>query len=295
MLKEAALKIELHRRGRVEVLEIQADRALVGSGAHCDVRLAPDEAAVEQLIAEAKDEAVVVRVCSFDPACRLNGAPFFEGRVSPDALIEFGSVALRVQLAELTQRAQPAKQTKSHTHPAVQALALVGLAVGFYYALEPAPSPDSALRSVAAPPELFAKTRTGCPYDDIEAARSQAKQDALDAENKRERSPFYARDGLAAVPLYERAAACFERVGWREAADDARRAATALRQRMSDELHVRHVRIERLIAQEKFTALRREVRLASEFVQGNASHPYAHWLSALARESEVRTNHKDER
>ena len=295
MLNETALQIDLHRNGQVEVLEVQADRALVGSGAHCDVRLAPDESAVEQLILEAKDEAVVVKVCSFEPPCRLNGAPFFEGKVSPDALIEFGPVALRVRLTEITQRAQPAKKAASHTHPLVQALALVGLAVGFYYALEAPPAAESALRSAATPPELFAQTKPVCPHDDAEAARSLAIQDALDAENKRERSPFYARDGLSAVPLYERAAACFERVGLQEAADDARDSARALKRRMSDELHVRHVRIERLIAQEKFDALRHEVRLAAEFVQDKSSHPYAHWLSALARESEVRTNLQDKR
>ena len=42
MLKESALRIELHRRSKLEVLELPTDRALVGSGAHCDVRLAPD-------------------------------------------------------------------------------------------------------------------------------------------------------------------------------------------------------------------------------------------------------------
>jgi hypothetical protein len=287
MLKESALRIELHRRAKLEVLELQTDRALVGSGAHCDVRLAPDEAAVEQLLVEARDEEVFVKVYSFDPPCRLNGAPFLEGRLPPDALIEFGPVALCVRLTELSQSAQPAQKAGSSTHPAVQALGLLGLAFGFYFVLNKAPPPDSALDSAASPPELFAERPRECPHDDVAAARSLAQQDHVDAENRRERSPFYPRDGLAAVPLYERAAACYERAGERDAARDVRDAAAALRRRIADEFHVRQVRIERFIAQEKYAELRREVLLAAEFVQDPA-HPYAHWLSALARETEVR-------
>jgi hypothetical protein len=289
MLKESALKIELHRRGKVELLELQTDRALVGSGAHCDVRLAPDEAAVEQLAVESRDEEIFVRVYSFEPPCRLNGAPFLEGRLSPDSLIEFGPVALRVALTELSQGAQPAQKAAAGTSPAVQALALIGLALGFYFVLNRRPEAESALSSAETPPALFEAQPRDCPHADLEAARSLAEQDHLDADNRRERSPFYPRDGLLAVPLYERAAACYERAGERNAARETREAAAALRRRMSDEFHVRQVRIERFIAQEKLDALRREVLLTAEFVEDKA-HPYSHWLSALAREAEVRTH-----
>jgi hypothetical protein len=47
------------------------------------------------------------------------------------------------------------------------------------------------------------------------------------------------------------------------------------------------VRIERFIAQEKYDALRHEVLLAAELVQ-DKSGPYAAWLSALSRETELR-------
>src|SRR5688572_25664833 len=101
MFSENALRIELHRRGAVQVLDVQADRALVGSGAHCDLRLSPDEAAVEQLTIEARDDEVYAKVRALEPACRLNGAPFLEGRLTPDSMLELSGVALRVTLAEL--------------------------------------------------------------------------------------------------------------------------------------------------------------------------------------------------
>lgn len=288
MLNESALRIELHRSGKVEVLEVRGDRALVGSGAHCDVRLLPDEAAVEQLVVDVRSEEVFVRVSSFEPPCRLNGAPFLEGRVSPDAVIELGDLALCVRLTQPTRGDGPSKKTKDQTHPAVQALGLLGVAFGFYFVLNKPPEVESALRSAESPPALFAGQARDCPHSEREAARSLALQDLVDAENKRERSPFYPHDGLLAVPLYERAAACYERAGMPEPARDVRAAAAALKLRLADELHLRHVRIERFIAQEKFDALRHEVRLAAELVE-DKSHPYAHWLSALARETEVRT------
>lgn len=288
MLTESALILELHRNGKQELHEVQADRALVGSGAHCDVRLPPDQAAVEQLVIEARDEEIFVKVSSFEPPCRLNGAPFLEARLTPDSVIELGPLALRVRLGALEQQNKPAKKVASQSHPAVQALGLIGVAAGLYYVLDTPPEEESALLRAATPPALFAGAGHDCPHAEPGAARSQAEQDHVDAENKRERSPFYARDGLAAVPLYERAAACYERAGLPGLAREARTAAGSLRQRMADELHVRHVRIERFIAQEKFGPLRRELRLAAEFVQ-DKSHPYAHWLAAVARETEVRT------
>lgn len=294
MLTESALVLELHKNGKQELHEVQADRALVGSGAHCDVRLPPDQAAVEQLLIEARDEEIFVKVCAFEPPCRLNGAPFLEARLSPDSVIELGKLALRVRLGELKQANKPAKKVVSQSHPAVQALGLIGVAAGLYFVLDTPPEEESALTRAATPPALFGEAGPDCPHGDPAAARSQAMQDHMDAENKRERSPFYARDGLLAVPLYERAAACYERAGLSELARETRSAAGNLKRRMADELHVRHVRIERFIAQEKFEPLRRELRLASEFVQ-DRSHPYAHWLAAVARETEVRTKTEAEK
>src|SRR5688572_20525938 len=103
MFSENALRIEVHRAGKVKVVEVQADRALVGSGAHCDLRLAPDEAAVEQLTIEARDDEVYAKVQALEPGCRLNGAPFLEGRLTPDSILELSGVGLRVTVAELKE------------------------------------------------------------------------------------------------------------------------------------------------------------------------------------------------
>jgi hypothetical protein len=283
---ESALRIELHRRGVMQVLEVQADRALVGSGAHCDLRLAPDEAAIEQLTIEARDEEVYATVRALEPACRLNGAPFLEGRLTPDSLLELSGVALRVTLTELKQQKAPSARKGSETHPAVQVLGLVAVAAGLYYVLDKPAVTPSVLANSVNPPALFAGAPPACPQSDVEAARSLAEQELADADSKAERAPFYPGDGIAAVHLYERAAACHERAQNHGLASEARAAAKVLKQRLADELHVHHLRLERLLTQKKYADGSRELRLVADFVEDPA-HPYAHWLSAVKRELEI--------
>jgi hypothetical protein len=122
-------------------------------------------------------------------------------------------VALRVALTELSQGAQPAQKAVSGTHPAIQALALLGLAFGFYCVLNRAPAPESARSSAECPPARFAKQPRGGPHADLEAARSLAEQDHLDADNRRERSPFYPRPSRRCVDARDFAGRHHGRVG----------------------------------------------------------------------------------
>jgi hypothetical protein len=292
MFSEHALRIELHRRGAIQVLEVQADRALVGSGAHCDLRLAPDEAAVEQLVIEARDEEVHASVRSLEPQCRMNGAPFLEGRLTPDSLVEVGGVALRVVLAELKDTKKPVKRSSSATPPWVQALGLLGVGAGLFFATRTPEEADSVLAEAVSPPALFSTAAVACPQSDPAAARSLAEQEAEDAESKAERAPFYPGDGLVAVRLYQRAAACHERAGDADTAREEREAARLLSRQLSDELHVRHVRLERFLTQQKYDEVERELPTLAEFVR-DKSHPYAHWLSAVKRELAVQKNARE--
>src|SRR5262245_4375694 len=139
MHNEAALRIEIHRGRELSVLEIQDERALIGSGAHCDLRLSPDEAAVEQLVIEAigADE-VYARTRALSPRCLLNGAPFLEGRLPPQSMLELGAVALCItRTARQEQVKRRSAPSNSATSPTVQAIGLLAVAFGFYYVLAP--------------------------------------------------------------------------------------------------------------------------------------------------------------
>jgi hypothetical protein len=289
LFAENALRIEVFRGSATEVLEVQADRALVGSGAHCDLRLSPDEAAVEHLTIEARDDEVHAAVRALHPACRLNGAPFLEGRLSPDSMLELPGVALRVTLTELKERKAPQAKSSAQTHPVVQGIGLLGVAAGLVFALQKPAPPESVLAQAVEPPTLFAGALPTCPQSAREAAASLASEELLDAESKAERAPFYPSDGLSAVHLYERVAACLRVAGDKEHAEDASKAAERLKRELKDELHLHHVRLERLLEKSKYEESARELSLVSAYVE-DKNHPYAHWLSAVKRELELHNN-----
>jgi hypothetical protein len=286
MFEEGALRIELHRGNKRQLFEIQASRALVGSGAHCDVRLAPDEAAIEQLTVETLDEDVFARSLSLDRACLINGSAFLEGRVPPDAMLELGGVLIRVQHA--TRQSDQGQKKSNAAPPARQALMLLGLALASWYVFtHRRVHHDLFGDQVVSPPALVA-TEEHCPQSAPRVAASLALESLRAAEVKRERAPFYASDGLSAVQLFSRAADCYSRAGDEPAAASAREASEQLRRRLADELHVRHVRLERLISEQNYGELKREGQMIAEYVSDSSSE-YSQWLSAVVREGELKT------
>src|SRR5690606_36033335 len=76
--------------GRSERMDLECDRLLVGSGAHCDIRLAEEDAAFEHLVISWEGDVMVARVIPDDAISYLDGALF------RDAVLSDGSViALR--------------------------------------------------------------------------------------------------------------------------------------------------------------------------------------------------------
>jgi hypothetical protein len=288
MFSATALHIELHRRGTVTALDIQDDRAVIGSGSHCDVRLAPDEAAVEQLLVEVLGDDVYLRARAADPPCRLNGVPFFEGRVVPTSLVEFGGVGICVSaVAREDSRASVRSGRTSSTSPVMQALGVVAVALGLYAVTHP-PSGNVGLALAAmTPPPPDSLQGEACPEQEPGAALALAEQLAAQAEIKRERAPFYAGDALLGAPLFERAARCYDVARSAVRRDVAHEAALGLQAQTTDQIHLAHVRIERSLAEKNYAGARRNAELALTLLS-NPSHPYAQWLKAVMRDGLLR-------
>lgn len=291
MFNEAALRIELHRGQHATVLEVQDDRALIGSGAHCDLRLAPDEAAVEQLLIEAiGGDEVYARARAMHPVCLLNGAPFLEGRLSPASVLELGAIALRVQRVERKDSARkPQRQRQSATSPTIQALGLIAVALGLWHVLQPKQKGGGALASEVGPPPVAALAPEPCPVTRQTGALALARQTMSEAESKRERAPFYPGDAALAAPLFAQAAACFELAGDRDAAQQAHEAARALAQHVADAIHVGHVRLERFLVDQQFADARAQADLLADLLSDKHSD-YSVWLAGVQREWELRAD-----
>lgn len=275
------IAIAVQRRGRVEQFELPLAPLRVGSASYCDVRLAPDEAAPEQLAFEPRGRALWVRALASEPHAKVNGQPLSEGLIESRAVIELGSVLFTVgliEVANVSANGESAKLKKLR-----QYAMLLAVAAMYYFVLHESP-PESALARPVPPASLFPEVRPDtCRHGEREAARSFAEEQRASADSKRERSPFSVRDGVLAVPMYEMAAACFRRAGDAEQAADASRAAQQLARKLEEELQGRQVRLEWFLNRGRYRAAAEEVVLLREMLL-DRSDPYTHWLSAVARE-----------
>jgi len=274
-----------HPGGRREELAVDAERVLVGSGAHCEIRLPQGVAAVEQLVIEARSGGVFVEARSLDPMPELNGSPFTQGRLLPDAVIGIGPLSLTVQLIEIERGATARKEQGEKTSPAVYAAALLGFPLCLFIILHKAP--ETALKMPTQPPALWASSVANCPQTQTASALAFAEQQLTSAESKEERSPFYPEDGISAVKAFQLASTCFRGADEPDQATDAEQAAAQLKKRVSDDFHIHQVRLERALSTKNYESARTEVRILRAFL-GGALGEYTNWLSVLDRQIEVK-------
>ena len=279
------LTLEIERAGKTSTFEAAARAMLVGSGSHCDVRLLPEESAVEQLVLESRGEHLFVRSLTRDGSLRLGSSVFEEGELASGTRLTLGELQLRVGVRSQHKRSAASSESPTQTL-IVRALLVVGIAVAGYKALYPEGG-EGVLRSSVAAPALFAESgKAGCNADQRDAAY-QAQRWALEASLKRERAPFYPKDGVASVGLYEAAESCFGKAGRGGDAQRMHVAVSQLRASLEDEFHMRQVRLERFLQREKYARAQSEVRVLLTFV-AHLDGEYVQWLGAVQRELSAR-------
>jgi hypothetical protein len=263
-------------------LSVDSDSAIVGSGAHCEIRLPDDEVPVEQLRLEARGGGVFAEARSMTPPALVHGVPFTQGRLLPNTVVHIGPVRLRVEHAEAGDRPLVARAKKQKTNPVVVALAGVGFPLGFYLVLTLRPD-QATLGAPPPPPRLWSEAQSeSCTHEDRAVADAQAMSYLEQATARRERSPFAPGDGVEAVSLYDRAAACFTRAQNEDDARSARAEAEHMRQASSRQFHVHQVRLERALATSNHDSAQAEAGILQAFV-GAGGREYSGWLSDLQR------------
>ena len=286
-MNQGALKfVILDAAGNLRELAVDSDIAQLGSGAHCEIRLPPEQAAPEQLRIEARSGGVFAEVRSLTPPTLLNGLPFTQGRLLPESLLQIGDFQVSVVPASsgIERRTKP--ESEASRSKVVYALAAVGFPLGFWVLLTTAPQTEVAVAAVP-PPALFGDAPSPCSENTPGTALSLAEADLERAESARERAPFDAEQGVNAVALYERAAACFGAAGQGDDAKRAGLAAEAVKRKMNQEFHLHQVRLDWAQATHHYEEARTEVRLLLSFV-GHRGAEYAAFLSALDRQIELK-------
>jgi hypothetical protein len=272
--------------GRVETLTLEADRAMIGSGAHCEIRLPPEHAAVEHVFVQATGAGVYGAARSFDPPPMAGGVPFMQGPVLPDVPLVLGRVEVFVAWQETASGAAagPAQQQKTSPMTIVLALLMVPLAA---YVLLWEEDEGGVAQAPKDVPALFAQEAPPCPQREAPQAEAFAVERFAVADGKRERSPFDVKDGVAAVPLYDVAAACFKVGGDGRSADEARAASASLRAKLTEDYRTHLVWLDRSLGTKDFKTAQREVAILLAYTEGKKSE-WVTWLSNLDRQLRVK-------
>jgi hypothetical protein len=266
--------------GQVEQLSIESERVLIGSGAHCEIRLPHAEARVEHVLIELGPAGVFARALSFEPGPTLNNVPFIESPVPAGSVIGVGATQIGIEVLEDAAGADVQKAKKKSSP--ITLLALIIMIPPAAYLLLGNDDVTEADTVRPPPPELWAPAAPVCRETDRAQALSFARERMANADAKRERRPFHVQDGVQAVPTYETAAACFRVGGDPGSANLADESAKYLRREMTDDFRMRRVRLEHALAIEDYVTAQKEVRILLQFVEGKSGE-YVQWLTTLDR------------
>ncbi len=266
--------------GRKEVAMVDGERALIGNGAHCDIRLPLDHAAYEHVAVEVVGGTVRVESKAVEPPATVNGMPFTNIPMTSDVPLRIGSTRIFIALGEgVFDGAIVTKVKSEKTSPLMKLLGLAVLGGGIWFAVT---TPESQ-ESVDAPtvmPELFLPRPTACPQDSADQALSFAQEKFDIAQGKRERSPFAPKEGVQAVNLYELASACFKKAGVAPMVASADLAASQLRADIVQDFRSRRIRLERLLAIEDYELARKDVAILRSLTEGRQGQ-YMTWLGLV--------------
>lgn len=264
--------------GHKEITQVDGERALIGHGAHCDVRLPLDQAASEHVAVEVVGGTVRVETKVFDPPATVNGLPFTTMPIGPDVPLKLGGTRIFISIGDFGLEGAPIfnKKKKEETSPLMKVVGLGVLAAGAYMFLNK--DEASTLSAPMQAPELFASSAASCAQVAPDQARALAA-DKLDiAEGKRERSPFVAKEGVQAVELYDAAAACFSQAGDSVRADESKRDADQLRASIIQDFRARRIRLEHLMEVGDYQLARNDVTVLRSLTEGKQG-PWVNWLT----------------
>jgi hypothetical protein len=281
------LKFQIrHPNGQVEHLNVDGERVMIGSGAHCEIRLPIDQAALESVLVQQTSAGVYAKALSFDPPPTLNNTPFSQAPVQAESVLGIGQMQIYVSISDEAGGAAVVAKSKSKTSPLTVVLAAMCALGGAYYLL----AGDEQTENAAQPqqiPELWDPTPPVCPQSAPEQALARAHEVQQVADARRERRPFHVQDGVAAVPLYQLASACYVRGGDQPRATETANAADALKAEMQQDFRTHRVRLDHLLTIKDWVPARREARVLLSYMEGKQGE-YVTWLSNLDRQLKLK-------
>jgi hypothetical protein len=272
-----------HPNGHRESAVIEGQRALIGSGSHCDVRLPIDQAAYEHVKVEVIGGTLRAEAQVESPPATINGMPLSSSPLGADSVLGLGRIRLFVNfIPDVTEGAEYAVSGKGkESNPAVN-LGLIAIfsIAAYLLLLKPevkiTPPPAQA-------PELFSALDVKCQQSNPIQAVALGQEKLDHADGKRERMPFRASDGVDAVSLYRTAAACFRAGGVESQAKDAEDAALGLKTTLMNDFRARRLRLTYTLKVKDFELAKQDVAVLRALTEGKRG-PYVEWLAKAEKQ-----------
>lgn len=276
------IKIDIrYANGERESALVEGERALIGSASFCDVRLPMDQAAYEHVLVEVHGGTLRAEAKVDSPAATINGMPFAASAIAPDAVLGIGNIRLFVSfLADSVDGPQLRAKKKDDSNPIIRVLGLVVFAGMAYYVLADPEAPIEPAPAGAI--QLFGDSQTTCPQTTSDAALALAQEKVSQAEGKRERLPFDVREGIAAVPLYDTAIACYHAANRADEAKEAQVARDSLKRSMADDFRARRLRLEHMLAVQDYELARKDVVVLQDMTEDKHGD-YVDWLASVRK------------
>jgi hypothetical protein len=272
-----------HPDGRQEQLVVDSDRVLVGSGAHCEIRLPATEAAVEHVLVTFLGGGVFATARELNPSPTINGSPFTQAPLLAESVLGVGRVQILVGVVDVAENANVIKKKTEKTSPMTYVLAAVAVPLSLYIILDEPPSDGTSAKDRPKEvPALWSAPATICPQKASDQALGFARDKRIIAEGKRERSPFHVQDGVLAVPLFQTSAACFRAGGDGASAREMDAAADKLKRSLEEDYRAHQMRLEHAVDVKDLRTAQKEVKVLLAMLSGQTG-PYVTWLSNLDR------------
>jgi hypothetical protein len=269
--------------GQVEQLSVESERVLIGSGAHCEIRLPLDQARAEHILLEAHPQGLFVRALSFEPPPTINNVPFTQAPLPAGSVLGVSGTQIFVEANEAAGGGQGDKNKKGSSRTGIIAMMIMIPAAYFLFFDE---QQEQVKATQKPPPELWNPPVAQCPHSGLQAI-AYARERMAVADAKRERRPFHVQDGVQAVPVYETASACFRAGGDANSAKLAEDASQFLRREMADDFRTRRVRLEHALNTKDYVSAQKEVRTLLQFVEGKQGE-WVTWLQNLDRQLKLK-------
>ncbi len=253
-----------HANGKQEVISVEAERALIGSGAHCEIRLPLDQAAGEHVLVQVGAAGVFVQALHFERPPMIGGVPFTQAPLPPEAVLGLGQTQMLITIAE-DGGDKVTKKKAQKSNPVLMVAMLAGLGFGVFMILNANAAPDNSIPEEV--PSLWAQPLDACDRSAAEAVIYAQQQKGI-ADSRRERRAFHAHDGIEAVPLYQTAAACFKKGGDMQAYQRASDDANKLQKEMEDDYRTHVLRLRHALEVGDKPSTHKEARTLIEMLQG---------------------------